>query len=67
MQSNFVYTIHAAIVDIAFRSGGYEKVKELFQCKTDNEDEFYSCIEEVLKIKRADMNTYLRNFINNNY
>ncbi|MBG0764102.1 MAG: hypothetical protein H0S78_04310 [Tissierellales bacterium] len=67
MKSNYIYTIHAAIVDIAFRLGGYATVKELFLCKADNEDQFYNCIEEVLKIKRADMNTYLRNFINTNY
>lgn len=64
---NFQYMVHAVLCEIAFIEGGYEKVKELFQCKAENEDEFYNCIEEVLKIKRADMNTYLRNFINNNY
>jgi hypothetical protein len=59
--------IHAVLCEIAFKDGGYEKVKELFLCKADNEDQFYNCIEEVLKIKRADMNTYLRNFIDTNY
>jgi len=64
---NFQYMIHAVLCEIAFKDGGYEKVKELFLCKADNEDQFYNCIEEVLKIKRADINTYLRNFINTNY
>ncbi|MBU1580166.1 MAG: hypothetical protein KJ754_12110 [Bacteroidetes bacterium] len=67
MQTPLIYTIHAAIVDIAFKQGGYDTVKDLFLCKADNEDQFFNCIEEVLKIKRADMNTYLRNFINTNY
>lgn len=64
---NFQYMVHAVLCEIAFKDGGYEKVKELFLCKADNEDQFYNCIEEVLEIKRADMNSYLRNFINTNY
>jgi len=67
MQTPFIFTIHAAIVDIAFRQGGYETVKELFLCKADNEDQFYNCIEEVLEIERVDLNAYLRNFINEKY
>lgn len=45
---NFHYMIHAVLCEIAFKDGGYEKVKELFLCKADNEDQFYNCIEEVL-------------------
>ncbi|MCK9450867.1 MAG: hypothetical protein M0Q90_04195 [Bacteroidales bacterium] len=67
MKSNFIYVIHAAIVDIAYRQGSYEKVKELYLCKADNEEEFYNCIEEVLEIKRSDLNDYIREFINNHY
>ncbi|MCK9450865.1 MAG: hypothetical protein M0Q90_04185 [Bacteroidales bacterium] len=67
MQTPFIYTIHAAIVDIAYRQGGYEKVKELYLCEADNEEDFYNCIEEVLKIKRSDLNDYIREFINNHY
>lgn len=64
---NFQYMVHAVLCEIAFKDGGYEKVKELFLCNAENEDQFYICIEEVLEIKRADMNSYLRNFINTNY
>jgi len=59
--------VHAALCDIAFNYGGYEKVKGLYLCKADNEEEFYNCIEEVLEIKRADLNAYLREFVNNRY
>jgi len=57
---NFQYMVHAALCDIAFNYGGYEKVKGLYLCKADNEEEFYKCIEDVLNIKRANLNDYLR-------
>lgn len=67
MQTPYIYAIHAIIVDIAFREGSYEKVKELYLCKADNEEEFYGCIEAVLEIKRSDLNDYIREFINEYY
>lgn len=67
MKSNFTYAIHAVICDIAFKMGGYETVKELFLCEANNEGEFYKCIEDVLSIKKDDLNEYFRSFINSQY
>jgi len=64
---NFQYMVHAALCDIAFNYCGYEIVKELYLCKADNEEDFYKCIEEVLEIKRADLNDSIRDFVNRNY
>lgn len=66
-ETHFGYIIHAAICDIAFRMGGYETVKELFHCEANNEGEFYKCIEDVLSIKRSDLNDYIKDFIDSNY
>jgi hypothetical protein len=66
MKTNLPYIIHAVICDIAYKKGN-TKVKELLLCKANNEQEFYQSIEKVLGIKQADLDIYLRNFINNNY
>lgn len=64
---NFQYMVHVVICDIAFRMGGYKKVKELYLSKAENEQDFYRNIENSLGIKQCDLNKYLRNFINSNY
>lgn len=65
--TNIYYILHSAICDIAYRAGGYDKVKELLLCKADNETEFYQCIEDVLLIKRLGLNEYIRSFIGSHY
>ncbi len=64
---NFQYMIHAVICDIAFRMGSYDKVKELFRAKADNEQDFYRNVECILGIEQDDLNNYLRDFVNSNY
>lgn len=64
-QTNFVYIIHAVLCDIAYRQGGYSKVKEMFLQKANNQQEFYEVIEKELGIKRKDVNRTIRNFLEN--
>lgn len=64
---NFQYMVHAVICDLAFRKGGYEKVKELLCLPAGNESEFYKNVTQVLGIPKADMNKTLRDFINLHY
>ena len=61
---NFQYMVHAVLCEIAFKQGGYEKVKALYLCNADNEDEFYNCIEELLTLKRKEINFSIRDYLN---
>ncbi len=66
-QTNYVYIIHAVLCDMAFRQGGYAKVKEMFLQKADNQKAFYQVIENELGIKREDVNKYIRDFLKKNF
>ena len=65
-KMNIPYVIHAVICDIAYKKGN-TKVKELLVCKADNEQEFFNSIEKILGIKQVDLNSYIRNYLLNNY
>ncbi len=65
-STNYSYIIMATICDIAFRQGGYDKVKEMIIDAKDGE-EMYGVIEKHLGIKREDVDKYIRDFLNNNY
>ena len=56
----------ATICDIAFRQGGYDKVKKMIIDAKDGE-EMYGVIEKHLGIKREDVDKYIRDFLKNNY
>ncbi|MBP1646187.1 MAG: hypothetical protein H6Q16_1762 [Bacteroidetes bacterium] len=63
---NYSYIIMATICDIAFRQGGYDKVKKMIIDAKDGE-EMYGVIEKHLGIKREDVDKYIRDFLNNTY
>jgi len=65
-STNYSYMIMATICDIAFRQGGYDKVKQMILDAEDNEA-MYGVIEKHLGIKRQDVNKYIRDFLNKNY
>lgn len=65
-STNYSYMIMATICDIAFRQGGYDKVKRMIIDAKDGE-EMYGVIEKYLGIKRQDVNKYIRDFLNKNY
>ena len=64
--TNYSYIIMATICDIAFRQGGYDKVKQMILDAEDG-DAMYGVIEKHLGIKRQDINQYIRDFLNKNY
>jgi hypothetical protein len=64
---NFQYMIHAVICDIAFKKGGYPLVRELYLAKADHERDFCNNVANILGIRKEDLNSYLRDFINSNY
>ncbi|MDO9254626.1 MAG: hypothetical protein Q7U54_03865 [Bacteroidales bacterium] len=66
-NTNYIYIVHAVLCEIAFRQGGVKKVKEILLSKTDNEKEFYEIIQKGLGIQQKDMNTFIRNYINQNF
>ncbi|MDR0971251.1 MAG: hypothetical protein LBM25_02580 [Bacteroidales bacterium] len=63
---NYSYILAAVIYDIAFRNGGYDKVKQIALDKRPN-DKIYDIIKDHLSIERKDVNSFIRNFINSNY
>lgn len=65
-STNYSYMIMATICDIAFRQGGYDKVKRMIIDAKDGE-EMYGVIEKHLGIMRQDVNKYIRDFLNKNY
>ncbi len=65
-STNYSYMIMATICDIAFRQGGYDKVKQMILNAEDGEA-MYGVIEKHLGIKRQDINKYIRDFLNKNY
>lgn len=65
-STNYSYIIMATICDIAFRQGGYDKVKQMILNSEDGEA-MYGVIEKYLGIKRQDVNKYIRDFLNKNY
>lgn len=65
-STNYSYIIMATICDIAFRQGGYDKVKKMIIDAKDGE-EMYGVIEKHLGIKREDVDKYIRDFLKNNY
>lgn len=62
-QISYSYMIMAAICEIAFKQGGYDKVKQMIIDSKDGE-EFYDTIDKHLGIKRKDVNNYIRLFLN---
>lgn len=62
-QISYSYMIMAAICEIAFRQGGYDKVKQMIIDSKDGE-EFYDTVDKHLGIKRKDVNNYIRSFLN---
>lgn len=65
-STNYSYMIMATICDIAFRQGGYDKVKQMILDAQDGEA-MYGVIEKHLGIKRQDIDKYIREFLNANY
>lgn len=65
-STNYSYIIMATICDIAFRQGGYDKVKQMILNSEDGEA-MYGVIEKHLGIKREDVDKYIRGFLNNTY
>ncbi|MDR2836054.1 MAG: hypothetical protein LBV69_07680 [Bacteroidales bacterium] len=64
-STNYSYIIMAAICEIAMQKGGIELLKQmLLEITNDNN---YEIIEKYLGIKRKDLNSYIRNFLNENY
>ena len=62
-QISYSYMIMATICEIAFRQGGYDKVKQMIIDSKDGE-EFYDTVDKHLGIKRKDVNNYIRSFLN---
>lgn len=62
-QISYSYMIMAAICEIAFKQGGYDKVKQMIIDSKDGE-EFYDTVDKHLGIKRKDVNNYIRSFLN---
>lgn len=65
-STNYSYMIMAAICDIAFHQGGYDKVRQMILNAKDDEA-MYGVIEKHLDIKRQDIDKYIRDFLNANY
>ena len=65
-STNYSYMIMATICDIAFRQGGYDRVKQMILDAEDS-DAMYGVIEKHLGIKRQDVNKYIRDFLNAKY
>ncbi len=65
--TNFTYIINAALCEIAFRQGSYQKVMDILKAKANTDDDFYQVIEKQLGIKREDVNKTIKGFINKNY
>ncbi len=63
---NYMYIIMATICDIAYRKGGADLVKRMI-IEAKDYDELYPVIEKNLGIKREDINTYIRDYLNANY
>ena len=66
--TNYFYTIGASLIDYALKIGGTKKVLSLFRYSatntTDKEDPL-SAIKEELGIEEDQLNSFLRNYINN--
>ncbi|HBN05171.1 MAG TPA: hypothetical protein DD434_05210 [Bacteroidales bacterium] len=65
-STSYSYIIMATICDIAFRQGGYDKVKKMIIDAKDGEA-MYGVIEKHLGIKREEVDKYIRDFLNNTY
>jgi len=59
-DTNPQYVIGALICDIAIEKGGIEMLKK-FLINSKSDEEFHSFIEKELKIKKGELNKYLRN------
>lgn len=62
-QISYSYMIMATICEIAFKQGGYNKVKQMIIDSQEGE-EFYDTVDKHLGIKRKDVNNYIRSFLN---
>jgi len=71
-QTNYMYIIQAVLCDIAFKQGGYQRVKNIYiqqrqQVPDEDYQKFYTVIEKELGVKRKNIDKYIRDFLNKNY
>ncbi|RYM31332.1 hypothetical protein ERX46_16755 [Brumimicrobium glaciale] len=61
--SGYKYVLGGFFIQIAYEQGGSEKVKQLLNSGSSDED-FYLALESVLGIKQSSLNEYIREYFN---
>lgn len=64
--TNYYYIIMGTICEIAYKKGGMSLVKKMI-IEAQNGEIMYDVIEKNIGIKRNEINSYLRNYLNQNY